>query len=216
MDEDLQRLRAARARRGEATGWATYDGALAARITMGLLGVMLALNLVLMVGKLFGEREGIFAGNFGVLATFALLGCTAIAFLNWFYRAYRATAEAEGTRYAPGQAVWTFFVPILNLFRPYQIATDIWRRSAPPGPIETHGHSFVILLWWVSWAFGRVCPFWLVGPAIQPGHLSRGIGPVAIAGMAEIVSAVAAIAVVRLLDQRIRERQGQKTRPATF
>jgi len=52
-----------------------------------------------------------------------LLVATAVAFVTWLYRA-RANLRAFGTRHLRFQRNWTilgFVIPVLNLFRPYQV-----------------------------------------------------------------------------------------------
>ena len=81
---------------------------------------------------------------------------TAVAFLAWFVRAY-ANLEALGARdlrYGRRWSVGAWFVPILNLFRPKQIANDIWRGSDPDAPGSTvvgRGHvPGLFALWWAA------------------------------------------------------------------
>jgi hypothetical protein len=52
---------------------------------------------------------------------------TAILFLMWIYRAHRnpPSLGASGLKYSPGWAVGGFFIPIWNLFRPFQVTTEI-------------------------------------------------------------------------------------------
>ena len=82
-----------------------------------------------------------------------------VAFLMWFRRAYDNLSRlgATGLRYRPGWAVGAWFVPILNLFRPKQIANDIWRGSDPSLPPQA-GQSWrnrpvagVLHWWWALW-----------------------------------------------------------------
>ena len=49
----------------------------------------------------------------------------------WMFRAYNnVDAVAPGARrYDGGWAIGSWFVPILNLFRPKQIINDIWRAA---------------------------------------------------------------------------------------
>jgi len=70
---------------------------------------------------------------------------TVISFLMWFRRAYENVPAVAGiaTKYSPGWAVGGFFVPILNVFRPYQIAREMW--------IATLGTSIgygLVGFWW--------------------------------------------------------------------
>lgn len=55
----------------------------------------------------------------------------AIVFLMWFHRAHK-NLKAGGLndlKYTPGWAVGGFFVPILNLVRPYQVMKEVWTGS---------------------------------------------------------------------------------------
>jgi len=66
-----------------------------------------------------------------VLTLVVRIGC-AIAFSMWFYRVYRnLLAFGFSTTYTPGWAPGSFYVPFLNLVRPYQIAREIWIICAP-------------------------------------------------------------------------------------
>jgi hypothetical protein len=64
-------------------------------------------------------------GAFGILA--------AIFFIAWLHRAYKnlRALGVQDLRYGTGWAIGSWFVPILNLFRPVQIANDVWRGSEP-------------------------------------------------------------------------------------
>ena len=55
----------------------------------------------------------------------------AVPFLMWMYRASRnlLPLEAGNQRYSSGWAVGWWFVPLMNLFRPYQVLAEIWRGS---------------------------------------------------------------------------------------
>lgn len=58
---------------------------------------------------------------------------TVIVFLIWFCQASRNlwTLQARGLSHSPASAVFLWFVPIMNLFRPYVIVQEIWRASHP-------------------------------------------------------------------------------------
>lgn len=54
-----------------------------------------------------------------------------VVFLNWFRRAY-ANLHRIGVDYLNHtdlHAVWCWFIPILNLFRPYKITKEIWSET---------------------------------------------------------------------------------------
>jgi len=57
----------------------------------------------------------------------------AVAFFMWIYRANKnlRSLRAAGLSFTPGWAVGWFFVPFMNLFRPYQVVSEIWKASDP-------------------------------------------------------------------------------------
>jgi Co/Zn/Cd efflux system component len=74
------------------------------------------------------------------LFAYAELGlgiASAVVFLMWT-SAHTKRLIALGVtnmQYAPKWSVWGFIIPILNLFRPYQVMSELWRASeVVPGP----------------------------------------------------------------------------------
>ena len=60
-----------------------------------------------------------------------LLLITAGVFIAWFFQAYKNLRRLglQNMRYGNGWAIGSWLIPIFNLFRPKQIANDIWRGS---------------------------------------------------------------------------------------
>ena len=56
----------------------------------------------------------------------------------------------------PGWAVGSFFIPILNLFRPYQAMRDLLKASRQPARWRSVPDSPVVSLWWALWLIGYV------------------------------------------------------------
>jgi hypothetical protein len=82
---------------------------------------------------------------------------TAVFFIAWLHRAYKNLRPlgAELLRFGPGWAIGSWFVPIMNLFRPKQIVNDVWRGSDPAladrvGWIDAPV-PFVFTLWWIAY-----------------------------------------------------------------
>ncbi|RVX41961.1 serine/threonine protein kinase [Nonomuraea polychroma] len=76
-----------------------------------------------------------------------------VCWLLWFFRV-RVGAErlAPGQlRYRPSMAVYSWFIPIGNLWLPKQIADDIWRASSPPGRSGTMAPAGLLHTWWALW-----------------------------------------------------------------
>jgi hypothetical protein len=67
-----------------------------------------------------------------ILYVIVLIVC-AIVFLMWLYRARRnlpALGVAD-VRWSPGWSIAWWFIPIMSLFRPYQVVKETWRASDP-------------------------------------------------------------------------------------
>lgn len=62
---------------------------------------------------------------------------SAVVFLMWTNAHTKRLIElgVADMRYAPKWSVWGFIVPIINLFRPYQVMSELWKASdLMPGP----------------------------------------------------------------------------------
>ncbi len=51
----------------------------------------------------------------------------------------------------PGWAVGWYFVPIANLWKPYQAMKEIWQASADPLDWQRQGRSSLLPIWWALW-----------------------------------------------------------------
>lgn len=76
-----------------------------------------------------------------------------IFILNWIYRAnYNARQlGAEGMDFSPGWAVGWHFIPIVNLWMPYQAMEEIWKTSSNPKSWCNEPVSFILPCWWFFW-----------------------------------------------------------------
>jgi len=79
-------------------------------------------------------------------AVITLLGLVAGAacFIPWFHRAYKNLMTWHTTRFSSGWAIGAWFVPFLNLVRPYQIAKELASNSGPNPTSPTNA----LPLWW--------------------------------------------------------------------
>jgi len=159
----------------------------AARWSQGLLWATLVISVVAAVSGFFeisllhrigagliSETEAnandLRQGAIGILQ-FLITLATAAAFLTWFYRAHKNLPRlgARNLEYSPGWAVGGFFVPFLNLVRPYQVMREVWCRSYPQSPesgATLEGQSpqtptLTLVGWWwglflLSGALGRI------------------------------------------------------------
>jgi hypothetical protein len=73
----------------------------------------------------------------------------------WVHRTYRnlPALGAEGLKYSPGWAVGYYFIPVFNLFRPFQVMRETSRASDPRHDGGTAWRTLAapgLLSWW--WA----------------------------------------------------------------
>ncbi|MBI4587092.1 MAG: DUF4328 domain-containing protein [Planctomycetes bacterium] len=94
------------------------------------------------------------------------IGITALVlFFVWFHRVYRnlPALGAKVLKQTPGWAVGWFFVPIMNLFKPYLAAKEIHLHSDPKDGRSSQeeswksGSSTTYLGWW--WGFWLASEF---------------------------------------------------------
>jgi heme/copper-type cytochrome/quinol oxidase subunit 2 len=90
-----------------------------------------------------------------VLLTLALLA-SMVVFIIWFYRAYK-NLHLLGVRtlnHTAGWAIGAWFVPFLNLGRPYVIMREIWDESQEQvngDNSELNVSSALVGWWWAFW-----------------------------------------------------------------
>ena len=153
----------------------------------------------------------------------------AFFFIRWFHRAYSNLLELgqPDLRHGPGWAIGSWFVPILNLWRPKQIANDIWRGSGPKTPKLVGDAAWkdspvpaLLTAWWLLWILTSVVGnvagrLWWNADTIES---TRNAARFDLATyVVDIPAAVLAILVVRRLTERqearARERATQAVEP---
>src|SRR4030095_1449106 len=195
------------------------------RLTIILLvsgAVCSALIIVVEIGQILfpefdqGQEVVDNPGGYTVLVLYLLLTflgvaifiATSIVFLMWLHRSasnLTAFGHWKSQGYSPAWAVGSFFVPIVNLFAPYQAAKYVWQRSRPA---NSQSFSFATSppgffpAWW---------GFWLASNFATNYHFrmrSRG-APRPIAGIVSevlsIAAAALAIEVIKEIDRRQEE-----------
>ena len=83
--------------------------------------------------------------------TIAYIVCI-VLFSKWIHRSNKNASyfNLYPMRYSAGWSVGYYFIPILNLFRPYQAMKDIWLGSITPGHNAKHTQ---VKVWWTLWIF---------------------------------------------------------------
>jgi hypothetical protein len=83
---------------------------------------------------------------------------TGVLFLMWIHRANRNARGlgAQGLTFTPGWSVGWYFIPIVNLWKPYQAMKQIWQASADPGAWRSQTPPSLLPLWWTLWIVSNV------------------------------------------------------------
>jgi hypothetical protein len=151
---------------------------------------------------------------------------TAVLFLRWLGASVdvaRAFQPAPPLTWTARQACWSFFIPFVNLVRPYQVIRDLHDRLAPDGvpepaprpradgaggyrrvemekaPPPGHLPAAWIGAWWAFYVLGGVAAT-MLGVFVSPRL--HGL----LVNASEVASATLAVLAVRAIDGRIAER----------
>jgi len=94
---------------------------------------------------------------------------------TWIYRAagnLRAL-DVQGLKVSPGWAVGWYFVPIANLWKPYEAMKEIWQASTRPQQWQGAAVSPVLPLWWTLWLLDVVIPWITTGMGFHADATSK-------------------------------------------
>lgn len=193
---------------------AVYVAELAASLLLAvLLWQVLTSIQELQAGRSISEEGWIaLAARFTELRV-SLLVTGIIAIVGLAAWTYRVTANAvyfgRATSQSPGWAAASYFIPVMNWWRPYVAVTEAWDASDPDGGHpHRHGARGLLAVWWAFFLLSG----W--GTFIQ-GHVGRGddldawvrdvrISLIALA--VQMTATVLTLIVVRRLSRRQDER----------
>jgi hypothetical protein len=126
---------------------------------------------------------------------------TMLAFLAWLHARYSSIplVDSAGTSYAPWVAVAWFFVPIVNLYKPYLIVQELWEATESDSARRS-SDSKVVLAWWTALIAAPITAIAIGSSRFAGG----GSGPpvIQIVNVLNVVAGLLAIAVVNLIEER--------------
>tara|TARA_B100001758_G_scaffold105202_1_gene90076 strand:+ start:95 stop:754 length:660 start_codon:yes stop_codon:yes gene_type:complete len=127
-------------------------------------------------------------GITGIIYLVVFIICT-VRFIKWFRRAY-FNIEAAGLNIdnSESTAAWAWFVPIYNLFAPYQIMKEIWVKTQKTYTENIKPINNLIILWWVTWITSSILD-----------NLTDGIGSSPISNNLELVSIFSIVSVMIMI-----------------
>lgn len=153
----------------------------------------------------------------GAVYTVAYL-ITGVTFLRWIYRANLNCHgfNPDAMRFTPGWSVASFFIPILNLFRPYQAMKEIWLVSRNPLRWKDQPGGALLGWWWALWlisgVFGQIF-FRMTLTAKTPEAISTATSMSIVSDIALIPLTIAAIKLVSTIfrmQEELVERSDQR------
>jgi hypothetical protein len=106
------------------------------------------------------DLQSLTAAN-AVVAISSILYAIVVAcvFGRWLFVAARNVRAlgARDLRVTPGMVVGSYFIPILNLFRPYQGLQETWRASHDPDDWQLKRGGALPRWWWGVWLAANLC-----------------------------------------------------------
>jgi hypothetical protein len=132
---------------------------------------------------------------------------TAIIFIAWQMRSVENVPALDGgvPKISPGWALVWWFIPIANLFKPYQSISELGARMETA---TRKGGNWLVIVWWLAWVFAGIVGSFvsrLPEPDSIPGVRSW-LNVNAFAEVFTIAAAILAILVVRQIQARADER----------
>lgn len=81
----------------------------------------------------------------------SVFATTLVSFFVWLNQSNKLAraAGAQGLRFSPGWTVGYFFIPIINLWKPYQAVADIWKASKNPKGMGAAATGDIVVIWWI-------------------------------------------------------------------
>lgn len=155
----------------------------------------LALFLAVMVGELL-EGFGVVslddgnapASGFALLLAFLYMGSAAVFLLSvipvgmWIYRAHAnlELAGADDLEFSPGWSVGWFFVPFMNLFKPFQAMKELWNASYGTSNAYGSESPATLTTWWALYLGGNILSS--VGTRVSAGNSESSMAVGALVG----------------------------------
>jgi hypothetical protein len=147
------------------------------------------------------------------LLNFITFVISAVLFLMWLHRAYR-NLPALGARpleTTPGWAVGYFFIPFVNLIKPFHVVREIWNKSDPEAQSYegfgsySMGTPAIIGWWWAFWIIANISARIIdriTGNAETISEMITATRLGIVADVLLVIAAVLAVLVIRGIDER--------------
>ncbi|HEY5715966.1 MAG TPA: DUF4328 domain-containing protein [Psychromonas sp.] len=100
----------------------------------------------------YGEITIVLLQGTGIASLIAFV-VSAILILQWIYRANYNVRQfgAQNLSYTPAWSIAYYFIPLFNLWKPYQAMKEIWLASKNPLQWSRGKTAAVLPVWWALW-----------------------------------------------------------------
>ena len=150
------------------TKWISY--VLYAQILIAILSIIFGL---LEQQLLSGYQEGVYASieeafadgdttivllqGIGIASLIAFVA-SAVLIIKWIYRANYNVRQlgAQNMSYTPAWSIGYYFIPVFNLWKPYQAMKEIWMASKNPLDWSLTKISPILPVWWALWLTSNI------------------------------------------------------------
>jgi hypothetical protein len=138
------------------------------------------------------------------LAYFAAMVLSLVMVSRWIYRAHANLRDMgiEGLEFTPGWAVGCYFVPFVNLIKPFQAMRELWTTCH--GEDDRFGGEapYEVKVWWGAWIVGNI----LSSVSLRIAALGQGdSGSTAFSNVLDLGSTALLIAAALLLMKLIKD-----------
>jgi hypothetical protein len=193
----------------------------AALAVIGFVSAAMQFNLL---SRVYTEAEGrindLRIGAVGGVASLLSLA-TFVIFGRWIVLAHR-NLPALGSSFievTPGWAVGWFFIPLGNLWKPYQAMRFLWQASRDARNPSGQDTSWVLPLWWTLWLISQ----FLGNIAFQTSYRDHTIAGLKIATGLQLADSllgiplylVAALMVTRIWEAQRKQHENPREFAAT-
>lgn len=128
---------------------------------------------------------------------------TAIIFLRWTYLSSRNARSLvpDKLEYTPGWAVGWYFVPIANIWKPYQVMVEIFKASNPKFDDDWQEASSLSVTsrWWTMWVIAIVIGRVASRMSMRAETLDEFLASSQVSLVVDLVSLVLGIAAISLV-----------------
>jgi hypothetical protein len=148
---------------------------------------------------------------------FVAIITTIVIFAMWIYRANYNARQLGATDmvFTPGWSVGWYFIPIANLWKPYQAMREIWKASAAPANWKDHPRGPILPWWWGLFLFDNFLNQAAFRLALRAQTLPQITEASMLSVVSDAVDIVASLIALALVSQIYRMQMAHRASPSS-